>query len=288
MFQPNKEVVLGLVQMTCDEDPNKNLDKAVTRIEAAAKRGAHIVSLQELFRSRYFCQRNDDAFFDLAESIPGKTTKILAKVAREKKVVVVLSLFEKDKRTYYNTACVIDDRGRFLGKYRKLHIPDDLPNYYSERYYFKPGNLGLPVFKTRHAKIGLQVCWDQWFPEGARSLALKGAEIIFYPTAIGWPGADANSEVGRAEHDAWRTVQRSHAIANNVFVAATNRTGREEHIQFWGGSFVADPMGRVLTEASHDREETLIVSCDLGCIGDVRKDWPFLTNRRPEQYGLKP
>jgi N-carbamoylputrescine amidase len=284
MVVPKREVVLGLVQMTCDEDPSRNLDKAVTKIEEAAKDGAQIVSLQELFSSRYFCQSNDDRYFDLAEPLPGRTTKILAKIAREKRVVIVLSLFEKEKRSFYNTACVIDDQGRNLGKYRKLHIPDDLANHYSELYYFKPGNLGLPVFKTRYAKIGLQVCWDQWFPEGARSLALKGAEIIFYPTAIGWLGAESHEDVGQTEFNAWQTVQRGHAISNNVFVAVTNRTGREDHIQFWGGSFVADPMGRVLKEASHDHEETLITICDLGRIAEVRKDWPFLKCRRKDQY----
>lgn len=280
------EVVLGLVQMTCAEAPSQNLDKAVSRIVEAAKQGAQIVSLQELFVSRYFCQVNDRKFFDLAETVPGPSTEILSKAAKDNKVAVVASFFEKDKDCYYNTACVLDTDGRFLGKYRKVHIPDDPDNHYSELFYFRPGDLGYPVFETRFAKIGLQVCWDQWFPEGARSLALQGAEIIFYPTAIGWPVAQREQEIGKAEFDAWVTVQRGHAISNTAFVAVANRTGSEGHLQFWGGSFVADPLGRVLKRASHDREETLVVACDLGRIAEIRKDWPFLTCRRTDQYHL--
>lgn len=282
-----REVVLGLIQMSCAEEPLRNLDKAVSRIAEAAKQGAQIVCLQELFSSRYFCQENDKKFFALAEAVPGPTTKILEEAAKDNQVVVVASLFEKDGASYYNTACVLDVDGRFLGKYRKIHIPDDLANHYSELFYFKPGDLGTPVFETRYAKIGLQVCWDQWFPEGARSLALKGAEIIFYPTAIGWPRKEREQEIGRAEFDAWTIVQRGHAIANTVFVAAANRTGSEDHLQFWGGSFVADPLGRILKQASHDQEENLIVPCNLARIEEVRKDWPFLTCRQTEQYSLK-
>jgi len=293
----HSKVVLGLIQIHCEEDPRKNLDHAVQKIKQAAREGAQIVCLQELFCSKYFCQSNDDRFFSLAETIPGSSTEALSKVAKENKVVIVASFFERDEKNYFNTACVMDADGKFLGKYRKVHIPDDLPNHYSERYYFKPGDLGFPIFETRYAKIGVQVCWDQWYPEGARSLAMKGAEIIFYPTAIGWPvnppltltlsregrGEDIE-EIDRAEYDAWVTVQRGHAISNGVFVAATNRTGREDQLQFWGGSFVADPLGRILKQASHDQEENLIVECHLNRIQEVRKDWPFLKCRRPDVY----
>jgi len=282
-----RDIVLGLVQMSCAEEPAKNLDKAVSRIAEAAAKGARIVALQELFGSRYFCQVNDKKFFSLAEPVPGPTTEILCKAAKANGVVVVGSLFEREGDRYYNTAFVIDDDGRYLGKYRKVHIPDDPENHYSELFYFKPGDLGYPVFETKFGKVGVQVCWDQWFPEGARSLALQGAEIIFYPTAIGWPVKQREQEIGRAEFDAWVTVQRGHAISNTAFVAAINRTGLEGHLQFWGGSFVADPLGRVLGQASHDQEETLIVSCSLGRIEEVRKDWPFLTCRRTDQYVIK-
>src|SRR3990170_1084052 len=271
MSSPAKrDVVIGLVQMCCEEDPVRNLDAAIDRITAAAQKGAEIVCLQELFRSRYFCQVNDKKSFDLAEAIPGPTTELLGKIAKEKKIVIVASLYERDGQDLFNTSCVLDADGRFLGKYRKVHIPDDLPNHYSESFYFKSGNLGFPVFETRYAKIGLQVCWDQWFPEGARALALQGVEIIFYPTAIGWPNSQREEEIGKAEFDAWVTVQRGHAISNTVFVAAANRTGSEDHLQFWGGSFVTDPLGRVLKQATHDKEESLIVRCEMGQIGEVR------------------
>lgn len=280
----SRKVVLGLVQMRCGEDPARNLDHALTRINEAAGGGARIVCLQELFRSRYFCQANDKRFFELAEPVPGPTTEALSKIAREKKIVVVASLFEKEGPRFFNTACVMDADGRYLGKYRKVHVPDDLQNHYSERFYFTPGNLGFPIYDTRYAKIGVQICWDQWFPEGARALALRGAQIILYPTAIGWPARQREEEIGRAEFDAWVTVQRGHAISNTAFVAAANRTGREDHLEFWGGSFVADPLGRLLGQASHDKEENLIVECDLGRIEEVRKDWPFLTCRRDDVY----
>lgn len=257
-------------------DPDKNLDRTLSAITDAARKGAQIICLPELFRSRYFCQVNDPKFFELAEPVPGPTTGILSKIAKENNVVLIASLFEKEKGKYFNTACVIDADGTFLGKYRKVHVPDDGGNFYSERYYFKPGDLGSPVFETRYAKVGTLVCWDQWFPEGARALALNGAEIIFYPTSIGWQVREKGQEIGQAEFDAWRTVQRGHAISNGVFVATTNRTGLEDHLDFWGGSFVADPLGRLLGQASHDQEETLIVSCDLGRIQEVRRDWPFL------------
>ncbi len=279
-----RTVTLGLVQMSCDEDPKKNLDYALERADAAVKDGAQIICLQELFRSKYFCQVNDEKFFALAEPVPSDTTEKIGKFAKDKNVVVVASLYEKSGVDLFNTACVLDADGKFLGKYRKVHIPDDLPNHYSEKFYFRSGDMGFPVFETKHGKIGVQVCWDQWFPEGARSLALKGAEIIFYPTAIGWPTGQREQEIGKSEFDAWTTVQRGHAISNTVFVAVANRTGLEDHLNFWGGSFVADPLGRVLKQASHDKEENVIVSCDLGRVAEVRQDWPFLVCRRAEEY----
>ncbi len=285
MTSSQKTVTLGLIQMRCGDDPQQNIDQALTRIRQAAEQGAQIISLQELFPSKYFCQTNDSKFFNLAGPVPGPITDQLSRVARETQTVIVASLYEKDGNHYYNAACVLDADGSFLGKYRKVHIPDDPRNYYSEMYYFKPGDLGFKPFKTRYATIGVQVCWDQWFPEGARSLALQGAQILFYPTAIGWQ-TQGQEELGKAEYDAWTTVQRGHAISNTVFVAATNRTGREDHLNFWGGSFVADPLGRILKKASHDQEEILIVQCDLNQIEEVRKDWPFLTCRRSDAYQL--
>ncbi len=280
------QVKLGLIQMSCSESPSENLDKTLQKIREAAKQGAQIISTQELFPSRYFCQVNDKKFFELAEAVPGPTSDILAKIAKELGVVIVASLFEKDGSDYYNTACVLDADGKFLGKYRKVHIPDDPANFYSELFYFKPGNLGFPIFKTRFATLGVQVCWDQWYPEGARSLALQGADIIFYPTAIGWPLAQRTQEIGPTEYDAWFTIQRAHAIANTVFVAVTNRTGPEDNLNFWGASFVADPLGRVLSKASHDQEEILYADCNFSEIEKVRKDWPFLQCRRTEEYKL--
>ncbi len=289
MKYEKKEVTLGLLQIKHQGSPKKNLEVTCERIEKAASQGAQVICLQELFLGPYFCQKNDRHFFELAEEVPGNTTAVLSKLAKEKQVVIIASLFEKSPLTlpspprgegvgegYYNTACVLDADGKFLGKYRKIHIPDDPHNYYSEMFYFKPGDLGLKPFKTRYATIGVQVCWDQWFPEGARSLALQGAEILFYPTAIGWQ-VNGNPELGQAEHNAWITVQRGHAISNTVFVAATNRTGTEDHLNFWGSSFVSDPLGRILKQASADQEENLIVTCDLNKIQEVRKDWPFLS-----------
>lgn len=285
MSQRLPEVTLGLVQMSNFEDPRKNVEKAIEKIREAARAGAQIICLQELFPSRYFCQVNDDKYFELAEPVPGPTSELLSKAACDWGVVVVASLFEKDGDDYYNTACVLDADGTFLGKYRKVHIPDDLKNYYSELYYFKPGNMGFKPFQTRFAKIGVQVCWDQWFPEGARSLALQGADILFYPTAIGWQ-VKGQEELGKAEYEAWTTVQRGHAISNTVYVAAVNRIGVEDHLNFWGGSFVADPLGRIVQKASHDKEEILISKIDLRVIDEVRRDWPFLTCRRKEEYSL--
>ncbi len=286
MVTTRSPLAVGLVQMSCETDPEKNLEKAVTRIEEAAQKGAQIVCLQELFASRYFCQTNDPAYFALAAELPNKATQHLARKAAELQVVLIASVFEKAGDRYFNTALVWDADGACLGKYRKVHIPDDPRNYYSELYYFTPGDLGIRPFKTRYATLGVQVCWDQWFPEGARSLALQGAEILFYPTAIGWP-VEGNAEMGKTEFEAWVTVQRGHAISNTVFVAAPNRTGLEDHLNFWGGSFVADPFGKILQQASHHQEEILVVSCDLNRIQEVRRDWPFLSCRRPDSYELR-
>jgi N-carbamoylputrescine amidase len=278
----SRAVTLGLVQMRCGEEPADNLDKAVERIRRAARDGADVVCLQELFRSRYFCQSEDVERFRLAEPIPGPTTKVLAKIARERKVVIVASLFEKRAHgLYHNTAVVFDADGSIAGKYRKMHIPDD-PLYY-EKFYFTPGDLGFKSFATRHAKIGTLVCWDQWFPEGARLTALAGAEILVYPTAIGWLDGEEPA-VNESQRDAWETAQRAHAIANGVFVAAVNRVGKEGHLTFWGNSFVSDPFGRVLARASTDEEQTLLVPCDLGRIDEVRTLWPFLRDRRIDSY----
>lgn len=279
----SKTVTLGLIQMKCEEDSRKNLDHAIEKIQAAAKNGAQIISLSELFLSPYFCQVNDQRFFELAEAIPGKNLETLSKIAKENNIVLITSLYEKEESNYYNTACVLDADGSYLGKYRKVHIPDDPQNYYSEKFYFSGGNLGFPVFKTKYGTIGVQICWDQWFPEGARSLALQGAEIIFYPTAIGWQTV-GQEELGKAERDAWITVQRGHAISNTVFVAAINRIGKEDHLNFWGSSFVADPLGRILKQGSTNQEENILVECDLNQIETVRKDWPFLTCRRKDTY----
>ncbi len=277
-----REVVLGLVQMTCSETPKENLDKAIARMIAAARDGAQVVCLQELFRSRYFCQKEDVALFKLAERIPGPTVNALAKVAKDKKIAIVASLFEKrTEGLYHNTAVILDESGKVAGKYRKMHIPDD-PLYY-EKFYFTPGDLGFRSFATKRAKVGTLVCWDQWFPEGARLTALAGAEILFYPTAIGWLDGE-NADVNEGQRDAWETSQRAHAIANGVFVAAVNRVGREGNLTFWGNSFVADPFGRVIARASTDREETLIVPVDLGRLDEVRTNWPFLRDRRIDAY----
>jgi len=275
-------VKIALVQMSCAKDTAANLAKAVQRIEAAADKGAQIVCLQELFRSRYFCQSEDQGNFKLAEAIPGASTDILGEVARRKKVVVVASLFER--RTagiYHNTAVVIDADGSLAGKYRKMHIPDD-PLYY-EKFYFTPGDLGFPSFQTRYAKIAALVCWDQWFPEGARAAALAGAQILFYPTAIGWIPKEPRA-AARNQRNAWELIQRSHAVANGVFVASANRVGNEGSIRFWGNSFVAGPLGEIVAHAGEQREEILFAKCDLGSIEETRQAWPFLRDRRIDAY----
>jgi N-carbamoylputrescine amidase len=277
---------IGLIQMACSKDPNENLAKAEWRIREAAGKGAQIVCVQELFRSQYFCQREDAALFDLAEPVPGPTSESFARLARELQVAIVGSVFERRAAgVYHNTALVVDADGSLLGIYRKMHIPDD-PGYY-EKYYFTPGDLGFPCFDTRFARVAPLICWDQWYPEAARLAALAGAQVLFYPTAIGWHPAEKARD-GAAQLDAWRTIQRAHAIANGLYVAAVNRVGYEgppeTGLEFWGGSFVVDPFGQVLAEASHDREETLVVECDPRRIEEVRRNWPFLRDRRIDAY----
>jgi N-carbamoylputrescine amidase len=282
-----KPFTLGLIQMRCELDPARNLEKAIERIGQAAKAGADIVCLPELFRSQYFCQRCDPALFDLAESIPGPSTEKLQQLAKALGKVIVASLFERrGPGLYHNTAVVLDADGSFLGLYRKMHIPDD-PLYY-EKYYFTPGDLGFKAFDTRFGRVGVLVCWDQWFPEAARLTAMQGAQFLVYPTAIGWHPRE-KAEFGVAQHDAWQTIQRSHAIASGVYVAAVNRVGHEGPpdggLDFWGASFVSDPFGTLLAKGSHDREETVIAVCDPAKLENIRRNWPFLRDRRIDAYG---
>ena len=284
---------IGLVQMSCSPDPDANLDKAADRVREAAREGANVVCLPELFRAQYFCQREDIALFDLAEPIPGPSTERLSAIAREEKVVVIASLFERRAAgLYHNTAAVIQQDGTLGGLYRKMHIPDD-PLYY-EKFYFTPGDLGFKAFDTAFGKVGTLVCWDQWYPEGARITALQGANVLFYPTAIGWHPAE-KEEFGTAQYEAWQTIQRAHAIANGVFVGAVNRVGHEQGdvrgnrvegpgLEFWGGSFIADPFGRIIAKAAHNKEEILIGEVDVRSLEDVRRNWPFLRDRRIDAY----
>jgi len=283
---PDRNFHIGIVQMSCTPDPEQNLERAVAHVRNAAQKGAEIVCLPELFQTQYFCQREDVALFDLAEPIPGPATKRFGEVARELKITIIASLFERRAPgIYHNTAAVIDAGGKLVGIYRKMHIPDD-PLYY-EKFYFTPGDLGFKCFDTGFGKFGTLVCWDQWYPEGARLTALQGANVLFYPTAIGWH-PDEKARYGEAQYDAWRTIQRAHAIANGVYVAAVNRVGYEgppEHgLEFWGRSFVADPFGVVVAEADSAAEETLIVECDPRRIEEVRRNWPFLRDRRIDAY----
>lgn len=286
MANLTKTIRIGLIQMACGPILDENLEKAVQFIRQAAEQGAQLVCLQELFRSQYFCQVEDVTRFDLAEPIPGPTTRRLEEVARSHALVLVASLFEKrDVGIYHNTAVIFDADGTLLGTYRKMHIPDD-PLYY-EKFYFTPGDQGFPVYETRFGRIGTLVCWDQWFPEAARLMALQGAKIVFYPTAIGWHPAE-RSRYGVIHQEAWKTIQRAHAIANGIYVAAINRVGHEilagQGIEFWGSSFVADPLGVILKEASSDQEEVLVVDCDLNYLEEVRRNWPFLRDRRIDSY----
>ncbi|MGH9942450.1 MAG: carbon-nitrogen hydrolase [Pyrinomonadaceae bacterium] len=276
-------VTVGLVQMTCSPEPQANMEKAVERIREAAGRGAQVVCLQELFRSQYFCQTEDCELFKLAEPIPGPSTETLAAVAKEHKIVIVASLFERRAAgLYHNTAVILDADGQVAGKYRKMHIPDD-PLFY-EKFYFTPGDLGFQTQDTQYGKIGTLVCWDQWFPEAARLTALQGAQFLFYPTAIGWL-PEEDEAMNLAQHQAWETIQRAHAIANGVYVVVVNRVGKEGQLQFWGQSFVADPFGRIIAKASADKEEVLVIECPLDAIERTRQNWPFLRDRRIESYG---
>ena len=292
-MKDSRKYSVGLVQMRMTADPEANFAAAVERIRAAARLGANVVCLPELFRTQYFCQREEHALFDLSEEIPGPTTARLAEVARELHVSIIASLFEKRAPgLYHNTAVTLDADGAIKGVYRKMHIPDD-PLFY-EKYYFAPGDLGFQAVDVEFGRVGTLVCWDQWFPEAARLTALQGAEAIFYPTAIGWHPAE-KAEFGAAQYEAWQTIQRSHAIANGVYVAGVNRVGLEQGdvsgnratgagIEFWGGSFLCDPFGRIIAKASHDKEEILIGEIDLGLIEETRRNWPFLRDRRIDAY----
>ena len=282
----SRPFTVGLIQMQCSDDPGDNLRRASAHAAHAAAQGVQVACLPELFRTRYFCQTEDSSRFELAEPIPGPTTEALAEIARATGMVVVGSVFERRAAgIYHNTAVVIDRDGALCGKYRKMHIPDD-PLYY-EKYYFTPGDLGFRTFDTGFARVGTLVCWDQWYPEAARLTALQGAEILFYPTAIGWHPAE-KAEFGQAQSNAWETIQRSHAIANGVFVAAVNRIGHEGPagggLEFWGGSFVADPFGRVIARAGNDAEEVVIARCDPRLQEETRRNWPFLRDRRIDAY----
>jgi len=272
----------GLVQMSCSADTEANFNKAEKAVADAAKKGAEIVCLPELFRSLYFCDKEDYGNFKLAESIPGYSTERFGKLAKAKKVAIIASLFEKrTEGVYHNTTAVIDNQGNYLGKYRKMHIPDD-PGYY-EKFYFTPGDLGYKVFPANGTKAGILICWDQWYPEAARITSLLGAEVLFYPTAIGW--ADSQDKTtNKSQYQAWQTIQKSHAVANGVFVVAVNRTGMEGSMKFWGGSFVADPFGNVIYQASHDKEETAVVELDMSKVDFYRTHWPFLRDRRIDSY----
>jgi N-carbamoylputrescine amidase len=277
-------VKVGLVQMSCTTEKDKNLSKAIDKIREAVAKGAQIVCLQELFTSLYFCDEENHDNFSLAESIPGPSTDILSKVATELNVVIIASLFEKRAQgLYHNTTAVLDADGTYLGKYRKMHIPDD-PAYY-EKFYFTPGDLGYKVFQTKYANIGVLICWDQWYPEAARITALMGAEILFYPTAIGW--ATSQDEATNTEqYNAWQTIQRSHAVANGVHVVSVNRVGYEQEgrMKFWGGSFISNPFGSVVYQGTHDQEEVHVEALDLSKTDQYRTHWPFLRDRRIDSY----
>jgi N-carbamoylputrescine amidase len=274
-----KTVSVGLVQIHCGDNIRANIDKAVAAIRALAAEGARMICLPELFNAPYFCQERDDKYFKLAEPVPGPTTAVLSEVAAACKVVVITSIYEQADK-FYNTAVVLDADGKLVGKYRKMHIPDDPNNHYDEAYYFSPGDLGFPAFRTQYATVGAMVCFDQWFPEGARLEAAAGAQILFYPTAIGWPISQTREDLNAAENNMWKTVQIAHGIANNCFVVAVNRVGIQDTLNFWGSSFVSDPYGRVVASASTDREENIIGICDMSIIEQKRKDWPFLEARR--------
>jgi N-carbamoylputrescine amidase len=281
---------VGIVQMKCTTNKEENLTRATEKIRETAKRGAQVISLHELFAGEYFCRTEDAELFDLAEPVPGPTTERLARVAKELEVALVVSVFERRAAgVYHNTCAVLDADGSYLGKYRKMHIPDD-PLYY-EKFYFTPGDLGFLNFDTKYARVGVQICWDQWYPEGSRLTAMKGAQVIFYPTSIGWHPHE-KGEVGAAQLDSWKTIQRAHAVANGIYVAVVNRVGYEGKpekgdagLEFWGNSFVADPSGQVMAEAAQDKEEILVVECDPGKSEDTRRNWPFFRDRRIDAFG---
>ena len=282
-IDPSCHVTVGLIQAACSTDPGVNLDQTVERIRAAVAAGAQVICLQEFFNLQYPCQSEDHGQFELAEPIPGPSTKVIVQIAKELSVVVVVPLFEKRTHgLFHNSAVVIDADGSTAGLYRKMHIPDD-PLYY-EKFYFAPGDLGFRAFDTKYGRIGVCICWDQWFPEAARLTAMRGAEMMFAPTAIGWiPGE--KERFGASQFSAWQTMIRSHAIANGLFVTATNRVGLEGEIEFWGGSFLSDPYGNVLSQASHEHEQNLVVDCDLSLINTARTHWPFFRDRRIDAYG---
>jgi len=288
MKRASAQVVrLGLIQTACAANPEANLKQTLDLVEGAARRGAQIICTQELFRSQYFCQSEDFGNFKLAEKIPGPSTDAFCKLAKKHQVVVIVSLFEKRAAgVYHNTAAVIDADGALLGFYRKMHIPDD-PLYY-EKFYFTPGDLGFKAWNTRYGKIGVLICWDQWYPEAARLTALQGAQILFYPTAIGWHPRE-KKRLGQRQHDSWEIIQRSHAVANGCYVAVVNRVGREKlagkGIEFWGQSFVAGTSGEILGKASASKKEILVVPVDLSRVDDTRTHWPFLRDRRIDAYG---
>ena len=280
---PKSETIrVGLIQQQCVTEPGANVARSIEEIRAAAADGAQVICLQEVFNLQYPCQTEDHERFALAEPIPGPTTEAMSRVAAELGVVLVVPLFERRARgLYHNSAVVLDADGRYAGLYRKMHIPDD-PLYY-EKFYFTPGDLGFQAFPTKYGKVGVCICWDQWFPEAARLTAMRGADFLFYPTAIGWiPGE--KEQYGADQYSAWQTTMRAHAIANGVFVAAPNRVGREGEIEFWGGSFCADPSGRVLAQAAHDAPAVLVVDCDLERINTVRTHWPFFRDRRVDAF----
>jgi N-carbamoylputrescine amidase len=285
----NNKYIIGLLQLAFSADTNDNLNKTLSWVEKAAKQGAQIICLPELYRSQYFCQKEDSSLFDLAETIPGPSTDAFQKAAKNLNVSIVVPLFEKRAPgVYHNSAVIIDAGGEILGTYRKMHIPDD-PFYY-EKYYFTPGDLGFKSFQTKFGKVGTLICWDQWYPEGARLTALKGAEVLFYPTAIGWHPAE-KERYGAAQKESWITIQRSHAIANGVYVASANRIGLEkpipgtDGIQFWGSSFICDPQGVFIARASEDKEEILLAEVDTNHLETIRRNWPFLRDRRIDAYG---
>ncbi|MCP9748201.1 carbon-nitrogen hydrolase [Lacihabitans sp. CS3-21] len=278
-----KNINIGLIQMSCTGNVQENIDKTIIKIREVAAKGAQIICLQELFSSLYFCDVEDHDNFKLGESIPGPTTETMQSVAKELGVVLIVSLFEKRAQgLYHNTAAIIDADGSYLGKYRKMHIPDD-PGYY-EKFYFTPGDLGYKVWETKFGKIGVLICWDQWYPEAARITSLMGADILFYPTAIGWDMDEKDPVINQEQYEAWQTIQRSHAVANGLYVVSVNRVGIEANQKFWGGSFIANPHGRLLYLASHENEETHVETLDLDKTEYYRTTWPYLRDRRIDTY----